>query len=126
MLYAVVFFRTLRIVEAVERTDEVARDSADSLERDISLFSAAAGALVADDARVTADRVVVNRMVDRAVSDAAVVHLAHNAFECVDIRSRVAVHFHIGDVTAVGQIVVGRFQTDLVRRGNAVVYGNMD
>ena len=35
MLYAVAFFRGLRIIEAVEGADEVAGDAADTLELDI-------------------------------------------------------------------------------------------
>ena len=63
MLNAIVLFSALRVVEAIERAYQVARDTADALETDIVVFGAAAlRAAIADDAVVAADRIAVDRV----------------------------------------------------------------
>ena len=76
VLDAVVLLCALAVVEAVERADEIARDAADALEMHLFFLTAALRAAVADDAVVAADRVAVDRMVDRAVADAGFLHLS--------------------------------------------------
>ena len=64
MLNAVGFFSALRVVEAIERAYQVARDTADALETDVVVFSTTAlRAAIADDAVVAADRIAVDRVV---------------------------------------------------------------
>ena len=116
MLDAVVFLGALCVVEVVERAHQVSGDAADALDRLVGGFVAVAvRALVADDAGVAADRVAVDRMVDRTVADADLLHAADELLKGLDILAGVAVQLDIGDVSAVGQRVVGRFQTDLLK-----------
>src|SRR5699024_1158791 len=65
VLDAVANLGALGVVEAVHRAHQIARDAADALEVDLLLRAAAVGAGVADDAVVAADRVAVDRVVDR-------------------------------------------------------------
>ena len=82
----------------------------------VIFFTAAAGrAGVADDAVVAADRIAVDRVVDRAVADAAFGHEPDDFFEGLKVLRGVAVHLDIGDVAGIGQRVVGRFDADLVK-----------
>ena len=113
MLDAVVLLGALCVVEVVERAHQVSGDAADALDRLVGGFVAVAvRALVADDAGVAADRVAVDRMVDRTVADAGLLHAADELLKGLDILAGVAVQLDIGDVAAVGQRVVGRFQPD--------------
>ena len=116
MLDAVVLLGALCVVEVVERADQVSGDAADALDRLVGGFVAVAvRALVADDAGVAADRVAVDRVVDRAVADAGLLHAADELLKGLDILAGVAVQLDIGDVAAVGQRVVRRFQPDLLK-----------
>ena len=90
------------------------------------LLSAALRAAIPDNAVVAADRVAVNRVVDRAVADARVVHRAHNRFKRIQILGRVAVHLDVGDVTRVRQRVIRRFQPDLVKRADRAIHRDVE
>ena len=118
VLHAVALLRALAVVEAVKRADQIARDAADALKVHLFLLSAALRAAIPDNAVVAADRVAVNRVVDRAVADARVVHRAHNRFKRVEILRRIAVHLDVRDVARVRQRVIRRFQPDLVKRAD--------
>ena len=116
MFDAVVFLGPLGIVEVVERAHQISGDAADALDRLVGGFVAVAvRALVADDAGVAADRVAVDRVVDRTVADAGLLHAADELLKGLDILAGVAVQLDIGDVAAVGQRVVRRFQPDLLK-----------
>lgn len=79
MLDAVVLLGALCVVEVVERADQVSGDAADALDRLVGGFVAVAvRALVADDAGVAADRVAVNRVVDRTVAHTRFLHAAYH------------------------------------------------
>ena len=113
MLDAVVLLGPLGVVEVVERAHQVSGDAADALDRLVGGFVAVAvRALVADDAGVAADRVAVDRVVDRTVADAGLLHAADELLKGLDILAGVAVQLDIGDVAAVGQRVVRSFQPD--------------
>ena len=121
MLDALAFLGALGVVEAIQRAHQIAGDAAYALEFVIVLGAAALRTGVADDAVVAAHRVAVDRMVDRAVAYAALLHVAHNALKGLEVGRRVAVHLDIGDVAGVGQLVIGRFQTDLFRRADGEI-----
>ena len=67
----------------VTGTDKIARDPTNALKGNVPLFPSAARTGIADDARIAAHRVVVNGMIDRAVTDAGLLHMAHNALKGV-------------------------------------------
>ena len=128
MLHAVALLGGLGIVPAVHGAHQIAGDAADALKTDaaIVLVAAAAGALVVDDAGVAADGIAVNGVVDAAVADACIVHAADDALKGVKVLHRVAVQLHIGDVTGVGQRVIGRLQLDLFNRTDVVINRDME
>ena len=113
MLDAVVLLGALGVVEVVERATRypVMRRMRSIGWSEVS-WRVAVRALVADDAGVAADRVAVDRVVDRTVADAGLLHAADELLKGLDILAGVAVQLDIGDVAAVGQRVVGRFQPD--------------
>ena len=128
VLYAVVLFGALGVVEAIERAYQVAGDAADALEGlVVSVLGATAlGADVLDNAVVAAHRVAVDRVVHRAVAHAAVLHVADDAFEGLQVVGWVAVELDVADVAAVGERVVGRFQGNLVEGGDVEVHRHVE
>lgn len=86
----------------------------------------AAGTGIADDAIVTAHRVTVNGVVDRAVADAALPHIADDFFEGIEILQRVAVHFDIRDVSTVCQRMIRRFELELPESSDGKIHRNME
>jgi len=71
-------------------------------------------ALVADDAGVAADRVAVDRVVDRTVADAGLLHAADELLKGLDILAGVAVQLDIGDMAAARDGVERRLEADLL------------
>ena len=72
MLYTVVLFRTLAVVDTDESTNEIAGDTAYPVECNVVavFLTSAVRAGLADDTCVSAAWVTVNRVVDSAVADA--------------------------------------------------------
>ena len=70
MLYSVVLFCTLTVVEAVKCTNKIACDSAYPVECDVvgMFFSTAARTSLADDTCVAATRITVYRVIDSTVA----------------------------------------------------------
>ena len=126
MLNSVVLFCALCVIEVIKCSYKVSRNSADTLELNVSFLSAARGAGVADDTGVAAYGVVVNGMVDRAVADSVVVHKAYDLLECVKVFGRVTVDLNVGDMTTVCEVMVRAFDSDLIGRGDLVMYGNVE
>ena len=92
----------------------------------LALSASAARTYLADDAGIAADRVAVDRMVDRAVADAGFLHRADDRLERLQILRRVTVQLDVADVAAVGERVVGRLQGDLVVGGDIEVHRHME
>ena len=90
VLYTVVLFGALSVVEAIKSADEVTGDAADSVEGTLVLGASAAGALILDDAGEAADGVAVNGMVNGAVTDTALLHMANYLFKCLKILEWIA------------------------------------
>ena len=87
-----------------------------------AVMAPATGADIADDASITADRVAVHRVVDGTVAYAHFLHGLDDVFEGLEVVERVTVHFHIADVAAVGERVIGRFKAQLVEGVDGVDY----
>ena len=70
MLYTVMLFSTLAVIETVKSTYEVTCDTTDPVESNIVgvLFSAAAGTSLADNTCVSAAGITVNRVVDSTIA----------------------------------------------------------
>ena len=128
MLDPVFFLGALGVVESFERSDQITRDTADAFEAEFSvmLFSSALGAALADDTAVTADRISVDRMVDRTVSDARLFHASHYLFERFEIVRGVAVKLHITDMSRIGERMERRLYLYLVVRADVVVHGHVE
>ena len=128
VLHAIVLLGALRVVEAVERAHQVARDAADALEglAVLVLGAAALRAHVLDDAVVAADGVAVDRMVHRAVAHAAFLHVTDDRLERLEVVGRVAVKLDVGDVAAVGQRVIRRLDGDLVEGRDVVIHRHVE
>ena len=77
VFYSVVLFSALCVIEVIKCSNEISGNSADTLELDISFFSATRRACITDNSCISANRVVVYRMVDRAVPDTVIVHQAY-------------------------------------------------
>ena len=88
-------------------------------------FTMAMWAFVFDNARVAADRVTVNRMVDGEITHIGVVHSADYVLECFDVFGRIAIHFDIGDMTSIFKRMVRRLNADFIDGFYRIVYGNM-
>ena len=80
-----------------------------------SLCSAALGALVPDYSRISADRIAVNRMVDRTVSDTDFLHIPYDLFKGSEVVERVAVKLDIADMTGIGKSVIRSFYFKLFK-----------
>ena len=128
MLDAILFLGGLGIVPAIHGAHQITGDAADALKTDVAIVlgTAAAGALVINDAGVAADGIAVNGMVDTAVADAGLLHAADYLFKSVQILQRIAVHLDVADVTGVGQSMVGGFLLDLLKGADGIVDGNME
>ena len=90
------------------------------------LCPAALRTAVSDYARITADRVSVNRVVHRAVTYAGLLHAADYLLKCVEVLERVAVELDIADMSRVGKCVIGCFELDLVECRDMVIYRDME
>lgn len=108
MLHSVAQLGALGVVPLVDGADEIAGYAADALEFAVAVIlgASAVRAAVADEAGIAADRVAVDRMVDRAVADAGVLHVADDVLESLEVVLRVAVELDIGDMAAVCQGVI--------------------
>ena len=75
VFHSVTHFCTFCVVETIQCTYQITCDTADALETVFAVFfcSAAFRASITDDTVVAADRVTVNRVVDRTVANAATV-----------------------------------------------------
>lgn len=92
VFYSVAFLRAFCIVKMLERTDQIAGNAADTLDWLICrFFAVAVRALVSNDAGIAADWVAVDRMIDRAVTDAGFFHAADELLKSVHVLKRVAV-----------------------------------
>ena len=125
VLDAVAFFRPFAVIKTVKRAHKVARYAAYALKlgQHVVLMTAAAGALVAYNARVAAYGVAVNGVVYGAVAHARVVHCANYALEGLYVGRGVAVQLNIRYVAGVRKRVIGRFYLNLFKRADVVVYG---
>ncbi len=123
MFDAVADFGGLGVVEAVQGADEVAGNTANALEvRATVIFAASAlGADIIDNATIAADGVAVKRMVDRTISDAMGRHVTDNLLEGFGIVCHLAIELDVGNVTAVGKCVVGRFEFHLAEGADRIV-----
>ena len=72
------------------------------------------GALVSDDTGIAADRIAVDRVVDRTVADAGFLHRPNDSLKRFEVLRRVAVQLNVADMTAVGQLVIRRLAGDLL------------
>ena len=86
----------------------------------------ATGADVADNAGISAYGIAIDGMVDGSVAYAHFLHGLDDVFEGLEVVERVAVHFHIADVAAVGKGVVRSFKTDLVEGIDGEVHRNVE
>ena len=91
-----------------------------------AVVPAAPGADLADDAGVAANGVTVHGMVDGAVAYAHFLHGLHDVLKGLQVVERVAVHFHIADVAAVGEGVIRRFKPNLVEGVDGEVHRNVE
>ena len=127
VFYPVAFLRAFCIVKMLERTDQIAGNAADTLDWLICrFFAVAVWALVSNNAGIAADWVAVDRMVDRTVTDAGFFHAADELFKSVHVLERVTVQFHIGDVSAIGESMIRRFQADFIEGVDVKVDWNME
>src|SRR5699024_554123 len=71
---------------------------------------------------IPANRVAVNRVIDRTVTDALFFHVPDNGFEGRKVTAGIAVKLHIADVTGVGQRMIWRFQLNLQVCLDRIIY----
>ncbi len=91
-----------------------------------SLPAAAAGARVADDAGIAADRISVHRVVYRAVAHPGFLHAADHRFKGLGVFADVAVQLHIADVARVGQGVIRGLQLNFLKGPDVVIDRHME
>ena len=91
-----------------------------------SLSSAALRALVPDDACVSANRVTVNRMVDRAVAYADFLHVPYDLFKGGEVVERVTVKLDVADVTCIGKCMLRSFNFKLFKSVDFKVNRNVE
>lgn len=65
-------------------------------------------------------------MVDRTVTDAGFFHAADELFKSVHVLKRVAVQFHIGDVSAIGESMIRCLQTYFIKGIDVKVDWNVE
>ena len=65
-------------------------------------------------------------MIDSAVTNSGIGHAADNLFESFEVIGRIAVHLNIGDMTGVGERMIGSFQLDLFESGDWEVDGDVE
>ena len=75
---------------------------------------------------MSANRVAVNRVVNRAVADTAFLHIADNLLKSVKIFGWVAVKLNIRNMTAVCKMVVRCFNFDFFEGCNIVINRNVE
>ena len=123
VFYPVLFLRRLGVVPVIHRADQIACDAADSFKSDISLalLAMTLRTLVIDDAGIAAAWIAVDRVIDRTIADAVFFHAAHDLLKRIQIFERIAVQLDIGDMPAVGQLMVRRFQADLLKRIDRII-----
>ena len=128
MLYPVFLFRRLGVVPVIHGTDQIAGDAADSFKADIAftLLTVALRTLIVDNAGIPAAWVAVDRMINRAVADSAFFHAANDFLEGIQIFERISVELDIGDMAAVGELMIRCFQSDLLKRVNRIIDRNME
>lgn len=128
MLYTVMLFASLCIVETVERSNEIACDTADTVERNIIvvLLTSAAWTGLANDSRIAAAGIAVNRVVYCAVADARFLHAANDLLKSGKILKRIAVKLNIADVSCIGKLVIGSFDLDLFKCADRIINGYME
>ena len=123
MLNAVLYLGALGVVKPVQGSHQISGDSPDALKlrAAVLLGPAALGAGVPDNAGKPAHRVPVHRMVHRAISHSAFLHTADHLFKGLQILGGVPVQLDIGDVSAVGQLMIRGLPFDLVKGGNFII-----
>ena len=128
VLDAVPHLSVLGIVEAVKSADQVAGNPADPFKIRVAVpfVAAAFRAGVLNDAGIPAHRVAVDGVVDRAVTHAGLLHRADDRLKGFKVGGGIAVQLHIGDVAAVGQLVIGRLNRDLVERADVVIHRHVE
>ena len=87
MFDAISLFGAFTVVETVNRTHQIAGDTADALKRFVSVIfmPPTAGTLIINDAGVAAAGIPVYRVVDRAVPDTRLFHAADDFFKSIQI-----------------------------------------
>ena len=128
MLYSVVLLSALTVVEAVERTNEVACDTSYTVKLDITgvLLTSAARADIADDTGISAQGIAVNGVVDSTVSDTGFLHTTDYFFKCRKILERVAVKLDVADVTGICELVIGSLDLYLLKGTDRIVNGYVE
>ena len=109
MFDAMVDFVAFGIVEAVKRSHQITGDAADPFEFDVAFFAATVRTNVVDNPVVSANRIPINRMVDRTVTDTSVFHGPNDLFKSIDVFRNVAVNFDIGNVSGIRQSMIRGF-----------------
>ena len=92
----------------------------------LSFRSAASRAAVTDYTCVSALRVSVNRMVDRTVAYADLFHVSYDLLKGTKVAQRIAVKLNITDMTCVGQFVIRRFDSQLFKSVDLLIYRYME
>ena len=65
-------------------------------------------------------------MVDGSVPDAPIMHIADDGLKRLRILAGIAVKFHVGDVSRIGQGMVGRLNVNLAEGPDGKVDGHME
>ena len=65
-------------------------------------------------------------MVDRAVADSGFLHHAHDLFKRFEVLRWITVQLHIGNVSRVGERVIGRFGTNLINGADVIIHRHME
>ena len=127
MLDPVMLFRRFGVIPPVHGTYQITGDPPDTLKsRHTSLLkTAAARALVANDAGIAAYRIPVHGMVDGTVADASILHAANNFFKGLQILGGVTVHLNVTDMARIRQSMIGGLQRNLLEGGDGKVHGDM-
>ena len=92
----------------------------------LCLASAAHRAFVAYYSGISAYRIAVNRVIDRSVADALLLHASDNLFKCSKICRRVSVGLNITDMSCVCKSMIWGFDFDFFKSADVVVNRNVE
>ena len=128
MFDAVVDFRLFGVIKAVQSPYQITGNAPNTLKigLPIPFFSAALRTDVVDNAGVTAYRVPVHRMIDRTISNPGFLRTAHHLFKGFQIIGRIAVQFDIGNMSAIGEIMIRGLYFNLIPGGNIIIDRHME